>query len=158
MGFRDRELGPLIAERRLHLRRAPRRTVIVSLGKPRTTKDSEEWECPFRIAGAGIRLLEYGRGLDAFQALTTALDGIRYFLDKTGTPLAWTGVFEDQTGFQRLIPLMPDAVDTRRMERLIEDEARRWANRWKRRHLAHVRLKKARQPTAPSTRRVRTQP
>jgi hypothetical protein len=134
MSFRDRELGPVIAERRLHPRGAPRRTVVVSLGRPRSVKGRDEWECPFRIMGTGVRLLEYGRGVDSFQALTTALEGIRHFLDKAATPLAWTGIFDDQTGFQRLIPLLPDTAVTRRMERLVDQEIRRWADRMKRRH------------------------
>jgi len=72
--------GTVIAERRLHPRGAPRRSVVVSLGKPRQTKGFDDWECPFRISGAGIRRVEHGRGVDAFQALTMALEGIRHVL------------------------------------------------------------------------------
>jgi hypothetical protein len=133
MSGRDTHIGLVIAERRLHVRGAPRRHVIVSLGQPRLTKASEDWECPFRIAGAGARVAEYGRGVDAFQALTMALEGIRYYLDRIDTPLAWSGVFDDQPGFQRTIPLLPDAAGTRQMERLIDREARRQLTVLKRR-------------------------
>jgi hypothetical protein len=75
--------GAVIAERRLNSRDAPRHSIVVSLGKARKTKGSDDWQCPFRIAGTGIRKVEYGYGVDAFQALMLALEGIRYFLDET---------------------------------------------------------------------------
>ena len=140
MSRREIPFGTVIAERRLHPRGAPRRTVVVSIGKPRKTKHPDEWECPFRIAGAGIRRLEYGRGVDAFQALTTALAGIRYFLDRLDTPLVWGGVLEDHSGFQRLVPLLPARI-TERMERAVDREARRWLQELKRRHRAARRRK-----------------
>jgi len=156
MSDRGREFGPVIAERRLHPRGAPQRTVVVSLGKPRRMKGTEDWECPFRIAGAGIRRVDHGCGIDAFQALTMALEGIRYFLDRSSTPLVWSGVFEDQTGFQRLIPLMPEGANTRRMERLIDRETQRWANGLKRRHQVRARHRRTRQSAASGASPVRT--
>src|SRR5206468_4954142 len=41
--------------------------------KPRRMKGHQDWECPFRIKGAGVARLEFGYGVDALQALTTAL-------------------------------------------------------------------------------------
>jgi hypothetical protein len=146
MTDRNKHIGVVIAERRLHVRGAPHRIVSVSLGKPRKTKGSDDWECPFQIAGAGTRVAEYGRGIDAFQALTTALEGIRHCLDRVDTPLAWSGVFDDHTGFQRLIPLLPEAAGMRRMERLIDREAQRRLSVLKRRHNARTRHAKQRQP------------
>ena len=127
------QIGAVIAERRLHRRDSPRRTVVVSLGKPRRTKATQDWECPFQIRGSGMRRVEYGRGIDAFQALTMALEGIRYFLDRSRMPLAWTGVIGD-TGFQRVIPLLPEPGGTRRMERLVDREMRLRLKELKRRH------------------------
>jgi hypothetical protein len=132
----DNPFGGVIAERRLQPRGARRRTVVVSLGKPRKTKGSEDWECPFRISGAGIRHVEYGRGIDAFQALTMALEGIRYFLDRASTPLVWAGVLDDHTGFQRVIPLLPERGGTQRIERVVDQEARRRLKQLQRRHRA----------------------
>ncbi len=80
--------------------------------------------------------VEYGRGIDAFQALTTALEGIRYFLDRSSTPVVWAGVLDDQTGFQRLIPLLPKRGDTKRMERVVDQEAIRQLKELQRRHRA----------------------
>ena len=47
-----------IAERRLNPRGASRRSVVVSLGKPRKTKGADDWNCPFRIRGAGIHKVD----------------------------------------------------------------------------------------------------
>ena len=102
-------------------------------------KGSQDWECPFRIRGLGAPRIEYAYGVDAFQALTMALQGIRYFLDGSRVPLSWTGVLEDSTGFQRLIPLLPEPGGTRRLERLVDRELRLRLERLKRRHRARRR-------------------
>lgn len=133
MSRTDRQIGVLIAERTLERRDSPHSTLVVSLGKPRRTKGTNDWECPFRIRGSGMRRVEYGRGVDAFQALTMALEGIRYYLDRSGMLLGWQGVFEDQTGFQRVIPLSEPAV-TRRMERVVDREFLLGLKRLKQQH------------------------
>ena len=130
--------GPVIAERRLNPRGAPRRSVVVSLGRPRRTKGSDDWECPFRIAGAGKRRVEYGFGVDAFQALTMALEGIRHIVDRSDPPLVWSDTLDDHSGFQRVIPLLAEpsgaARSTARVERAVDREVRRWALDRKRRY------------------------
>lgn len=148
MSRSDNPFGAVLAERRLQPRGATRRSVVVSLGIPRKTKGSEDWECPFRISGGGIRRVEYGRGIDAFQALTTALEGIRHFLDRSSTPLVWAGVLPDQTGFQRVIPLLPERGGTQRIERLVDQEARRRLKELQRRHRT-ARRRHAGRPSAP---------
>ena len=134
----------VIAERRLMTRNHPKRPVVVSLGRPRQT-EANHWECPFRISGAGIRLLECGRGIDAFQSLTLALDRIRHTLDRLETPVVWDGVFDDHSGFNRTIPWIPDAQrgdrmsirkGTLRLERIVDREVRQWALDMKRRYYA----------------------
>ena len=54
MSRSDNPFGTVIAERRLQQSGATRRTVVASLGDPRKTKRADEWECPFRISGAGM--------------------------------------------------------------------------------------------------------
>ena len=98
-----RPFGPVIAQRRLVSRDHWRKRLRVSLGKPRWNK--REWECPFRISGAGVSELEFGYGLDSMQALTTALDGIRAVLDEKFGSLAWEDVLPDDSGFQRQKPI-----------------------------------------------------
>ena len=133
MGRTSKSIGVVIAERSLHRCDSPGRIVVVSLGRPRKPRGSPDWECPFQIRGLGSRRVECAYGVDAFQALTMALEGIRYFLDRSPVVLAWTGVREDTTGFQRVIPLLPEPGGTRRLERLVDREAKLRLERLKRR-------------------------
>jgi hypothetical protein len=124
----------VIGERRLAFRDAPRKTLVVTLGKPRRMKGHQDWECPFRIKGAGVARLEFGYGVDALQALTTALEGIRVMLDEIGKPLAWSGVLPDHTGFQRLIPIAAGPKVSARLELLVDRELNRHLRQLERRH------------------------
>ena len=117
--------GAVIAERRLVVRGAAKRRVVVSLGTPRRRRGQTDWECPFRIRGAGLTSLEYGYGVDSVQALTTALEGIRAVLDRSGQSLSWEGVLPDDTGFQRFIPISFGTSFSRRLERLLDREMKR---------------------------------
>ena len=142
-------IGHVIGERRLVFRDAPRKKVVVTLGKPRKMKGHQDWECPFRIKRPGVVRLEFGYGVDALQALTTALEGIRSMLDEIGTPLAWSGVLPDHTGFQRMIPIAGPEISAR-LERLVDRELNRHVRQLERRHgdrlskgLAHQRRGRA---------------
>jgi hypothetical protein len=124
----------VIAERRLVRRDAKRRFVTVSLGRPRPRPGAdEEWECPFQIRGAGLRRREYGIGLDAIQALTTALDLIRAILDETGLPLAWPNEHSPYTFFPRTVPFLRVALTTR-LERMIDREVEKDLRSMEQRH------------------------
>lgn len=127
-------VGKVIGERRLVFRDAPRKKLVVTLGTPRRTKDHQDWECPFRIKGPGVTRLEFGYGVDALQALTTALEGIRAVLDEIGEPLAWSGVLPDHTGFQRMIPFAAGADLSARLDRLVDRELTRNLRQLERRH------------------------
>ena len=128
----SRTLGSVIGERRLIARGARRTRVAITLGKPRLPKGERDWQCPFRISGGGIRVLEYGYGVDAIQAIQTALQGIRHFLDSSGKSLEWEGMPDG--GFQRSIPWYGDSRFTKRIERLVDAELTREAARLRRRH------------------------
>lgn len=130
-----RKFGEVIAERRLVVRGAPQKRVVVSLGAPRRRRGETDWECPFRIRGAGITSFEYGYGVDSVQALTTALEGIRAVLDKSGQSLSWENVLHDQTGFQRFIPITFGTSFSRRLERLVDREVRRQLQSMRRRQI-----------------------
>lgn len=108
--------------------------VIVSLGKPRRPKGERDWECPFRITGGGIRVVDYGYGVDSMQAIQTALQGVRHFIDKSGKSFDWLGT--ETSGFQRSIPWYGDSRFTKRMERLVDAELKREGARLRRRHQA----------------------
>ena len=78
--------------------------------------------------------LEFGYGVDALQALTTALEGIRSMLDEIGKPLAWSGVLPDHTGFPRNIPISVGPELSSRLERLVDRELNRHVRQLERRH------------------------
>jgi hypothetical protein len=134
MSVTKSKLGDVIGERRLVFRDAPQRTLVVTLGKPRRMKGHEDWECPFRIKGRGVAHFEFGYGVDALQALTTALEGIRSMLDEIGKPLAWSGVLPDHTGFQRAIPIAAGPEISARLERMVDRELNRYVRALERRH------------------------
>jgi hypothetical protein len=123
--------GPIIAERRLVALDREGERVRVKLGMPRW--NGSEWECPFRIRGAGVSALEFGYGVDSVQALTTALEGIRSVLDQKFGSLAWEDALPDDSGFQRFIPIAFGGRFSRRLERLVDGECNRYLRRLKQR-------------------------
>jgi hypothetical protein len=136
------KIGNVIGERRLVFRDAPRKKLVVTLGKPRRMKGREDWECPFRIRGLGATRLEFGYGVDALQALTTALEGIRALLDEIGKPIAWSGVLPDHTGFQRMIPIGAGTDISARLDRLVDRELKRHVRQMERRQRKQRKYKK----------------
>jgi hypothetical protein len=112
----------------------------VSLGQPRPDKKpGGDWECPFRISGSGVSIVEFGYGVDSMQALTTALDGIRALLDENFGSLEW----EENAGFQRSIPILFGAAFSRRLERLVDREINRHVRQLKRRRRGGMRKQRA---------------
>ena len=131
-----RAFGPILGARRLIVA-GSRRPVTVTLGKPRRSERyAETWECPFGITGLGNRGSHYGYGVDAIQALTNALEGIRVTLERSGKRLGW---FEpgDAAGFERVIPSVFGRRFTQRLHRIIDREialnVRALERRWRRR-------------------------
>jgi hypothetical protein len=125
MASKGRPFGPVLGERHLHTRGAATRRVTVTLGKPRRMTDHPDWECPFQIRGLGRTRIAYGHGVDALQALTTALWGIRVALDESKVPLGWTGGLDDHSGFHHLVPIGPAPRFERRYQRAVDCESRR---------------------------------
>ena len=85
-------LGRVIATRVLREEGHPKRKIVISIGTPRPdpgSKDSDTWECPFLIKGLGESTAQRGSGVDAIQALITAIQGIRVSLEKSGRKLFW---------------------------------------------------------------------
>ena len=133
----SKRLGIVIGERQLTTRGGRPKTVTVTLGTPRLPKGAQDWECPFRISGGGMRVLEYGYGVDAIQALQTALAGIRHFLDKSGQSFDWLGMSMDVgLCFPRPIPSYGDERLTRKLETLVDRELERNVALLRRRHEA----------------------
>jgi hypothetical protein len=128
-----RQFGVIIGVRRLYREESPRKVVTVTLGKPRRMMKGPDWECPFRISGLGIRGVQYGYGVDAIQAVTTALEGIRVTLERSGKRLSWVGG-RDDTGFERLVTTSFGPKFTKQLNRVIDREIARFVRALKRRH------------------------
>ena len=122
-----RKFGEILGERKLH-RKVGRRSVVVTvtLGKPRKRKVGD-WECPFHITG---RAIQHGYGVDAIQALTTALEGIRVILERIGQQFTWLG--GDYTGFDRLVNSSLGTKFNTRLNRIIDREIERFVYALKR--------------------------
>jgi hypothetical protein len=104
------------------------KTVKVSIGKPEKANENE-FACPFRITGLGNSDVQYGRGIDCFQALIMALEGIRASLERAGNSLTWAGGQQGEHGFPRFVPSFYGVDFSRHIDELIETEIRRFAQR-----------------------------
>ena len=128
-----RRFGVIIGMRQLSQDGALRKPISVALGKPRRMKGGD-WECPFRITGFGI---QYGYGVDSIQALTTALEGIRVTLRRSGKRLTWVGGDSGDTGFERLVTTSFGVKFTERLDHMIDREIARFVQALKRQHQRH---------------------
>ncbi len=81
--------------------------VEVQLGFPEFRAEGEWW-CAFRLKGLDPQKIEYGIGVDALQAIMTALEGIATFLRTSGRTLSWMGM-PGETGIRRQIPMFMGA-------------------------------------------------
>lgn len=97
------------------------KTVKVALGRPQQ-KGEGEYVCPFQIAGLGNSEVQYAYGIDCFQALTLALDGIRFNLEKSGQSFTWAGGDKGEHGFPRFVPSAFGLEFTRHLDEIIESE------------------------------------
>jgi Domain of unknown function (DUF6968) len=119
--------------------------VTVILGKPRQLKGGD-WECPFQIIGLRIKTTESGYGVDAVQALTMTLEGIRVILEESGQRLSWIGGEPGDPGFGRLIPTSLGPAFSKRLNRIVDREIVRYVRLLKRRHRKQPRKSSRRSP------------
>jgi hypothetical protein len=120
----------IIGVRRLS-RNASNKYVTVSLGKPQKMKGGD-WKCPFQITG--IRGIRYGYGIDAIQAITTALEGIRVILGQSREGLSWAGGEAGDPGFDRILSTSFGLKFTRRLNRIVDREIVRFVRTLESRH------------------------
>jgi len=97
-------------------------------------KSGKDWECPFRIGGLGTRGIQYGYGVDAIQALTSALEGIRVTLERSGKRLSWIGGNPGDPGFERPVPSALGLKFSQRLNRMIDREVAQFVRVQERRH------------------------
>lgn len=125
-----RKFGEIIGERQLSRVGSQEKYTTIALGKPRRNKDGD-WECPFRITGSKI---QYGYGIDALQALTTALEGIRVMLEQSGKTFSLVGGEPGYTGFDRPVPSSLGAEFNVRLNRIIDREIAKFVDGLERAH------------------------
>lgn len=89
---------------------------------------NDAWECPYLLIDAGQpATLQTGCGVDSFQALVQAQEGIRVALAKVGRKLSWLGGEPGFTGFTRNLPISFGLGLVRRLDALVDDEIERYA-------------------------------
>ena len=98
--------------------------VVVALARPEQVNDGE-WSCAFRVDASpdGIRK---AHGVDEFQALLLAIEGLQSALSRSSQRLTWIGEPGD-TGIPRLTPLAFGLAFRQRVERMLDDEIERFA-------------------------------
>jgi hypothetical protein len=98
-----RDIGEIIATRKLRLLGEKEREVTVLIGKPKQLPDSESYYCPLQIAGIGSEKILCAYGVDAVQAIQLAMEqiGIRLYASKEAKAgqLRWLSEEEDDLGF-----------------------------------------------------------
>ena len=125
-------LGRIIASRVLHEENARDDQITVVVGAPRRV-EADHWLCPYRIEGILESNIEYSYGVDALEALLSALAGAKYFLDQTKRRFVFLG---DNHG----IPIQVSTHYGKTFEQRVERAIRR---EWKRVELARLRQRKA---------------
>jgi hypothetical protein len=125
-----RQFGEIIGERQLYRNGSRSKVSTVTLGKPRRRKDGD-WECPFRITGLRV---QYGYGVDAIQSLTTALEGVRVMLERSGQRFSWLGGEPGYTGFDRLVTSSLGAKFNQQLNLIIDREIAKFVYALERTH------------------------
>jgi hypothetical protein len=113
------ELGEVIAERRLELRKGSRKSAVtVLIGRPvPEPKSHEDWTCPFQITGLGDEKIRRALGADSAQALILCLQMVgaqlQHLQHNEGVRLTW--LRQEELGFPR--PASPDKPARMKMKK-----------------------------------------
>jgi hypothetical protein len=123
--MKKRVFGPIVAVRELREVTSSRK-IIIKIAKPRKEKTGD-WVCAYSLAGSGKHEIQYAYGIDAFQAIFMALEGIRGMLDDSTICLKWSGGEAGDTGFPRMIPGFFGLQFSQKLDRMIEKEVIRFS-------------------------------
>ena len=130
----DSDVSSVVATRKLRFAKLGRpASVTITLGRPRR-EEQGDWACWFRIQGLGSGEKKQGHGIDPFQALIMALEGIRTELAQHRQHLSWEGGTSGDVGFPRFVPYFFGVTFARKLERHIELEIVRFSREAKRKH------------------------
>lgn len=122
-----RDLGPIVAKR--VLRTDSGRQVEVRLGKP--SRAANRWRCPFQLVGLYNDRVFSGVGIDSFQALYSALEGIRTKIAESRLRLYVPETEPPYSGFPMFIPEFLGLDVYEKLERLVLDRIGRTVREWK---------------------------
>ena len=98
-------LGEIIARRELRFtdKEGVKRTLVVLIGKPRASQDSDSHYCPFQISGLGSEEIKYAVGIDSVQALQLVMvmigANLRFLEQELGGGVNWEGSDKGDLGF-----------------------------------------------------------
>ncbi len=110
-----------LATRELTDKAAPDVVLKAQIAAPEYLADNK-WRCRLRIEGLDDSKVHYAHGVDAFQALTNALESIARLIRESKRELTWPGGEPGDSGFRRNVPthLGPEFASS--IESLIEKE------------------------------------
>lgn len=98
-------IGEIIAVRELYIRdeQEPKGKIRVSIGKPQQFPDSNNYYCPFQVAGAGSENIKYAAGVDAIQSLQMVMvmlgATLQFLNERLNGAVRWEGSEEGDLGF-----------------------------------------------------------
>lgn len=146
-------LGPIVAERILARAGRADSLVRVLVGKPKKDRASDNYFCPYRIEGLGREQVQQAWGVDAIQALQSAMQAIRVELEPHAEGLEWLGGQGGTLGFPKMIPDAFGPKLSRRLEKLVDRETDRHA-----RALMRAGRRKAEKKSRPGIRKTPSRP
>jgi hypothetical protein len=111
--------------------------VVIALGRPQQVSD-DEWSCAFSTNVASPEKMQQAHGVDAFQALLLAIEGIHSALSRSGQRLNWIAEPGD-TGIPRLTPTSFGLAFRQRVERMLDDEISRHTEEGRQRYVEVLR-------------------
>jgi len=81
------------------------------------------------IEGISHGQISYAHGLDAFQALSLAIEGIYSALQASNRQLTWEGGELGETGFQRFVPQAFGLEFSRQINNMIDEKIQQFADK-----------------------------
>jgi len=117
-----------IAERELVRRDVPGGRVMVRIGCPQPDPEcphGRDWRCPFEIVGLDDDSIQYGHGVDSFNALQNALIGIRALLLRSKIPLRRELTKTNDIGFPMSAPIAYGLRFQWKLERYMKAEVKK---------------------------------
>jgi hypothetical protein len=117
-----------IAERELARRDVAGGHLMVRLGIPEPDPKSlhgRDWRCPFEIVGLGDDSIQYGHGVDSFNALQNALIFIRALLLRSKIPLRRELTKTNDIGFPMSAPIAYGLGFQRKLESYMKAEVKK---------------------------------